>query len=487
MTFLTAQSKVSVATVGSVILFSSPCAPLFGQSSSQPSALERQQRESTIPTEAASPSPISPPGKDPWTTWLDGNGVLGNWGGERERLVNDGVTFFGSYEADMAANVSGGKSLGQAYADNFDFGLRFDMQKLVGWDGAKIVVSGINRDGQNLTADHVGNFYPVQQVYGRETLLLYALYLDQSFMQDRLAWKIGRFSLSDDFATSPIYGLYMNNGIDGNPKSMLVSTAFPVYPASVWGTRLRYSPSKEFTFRAGVVQANPDVYEPYTRDDFGIYANNGATFVQQMEWDPVLFKHHETGEENSDSKAIANESGADATPGLPGHYWFGSYYSTLRTPEFTITGPASTIVQSSATSTYGFYWHADQMVYRAQPGTEKGLTVWADFVLQPQQEAQLIPYQFTGGAFYRGLIPTRDDDSVVVGITDGFFSDNRALTSQNIGVSTLGSEKVFECSYRAQITKFTYFQPNVQWIVDPNGANQIPNAVVLGMRVGITF
>ena len=72
----------------------------------------------------------------------------------------------------MAANVSGGKSLGQAYADNFDFGLRFDMQKLVGWDGAKIVVSGINRDGQNLTADHVGNFYPVQQVYGRETLLL---------------------------------------------------------------------------------------------------------------------------------------------------------------------------------------------------------------------------------------------------------------------------------------------------------------------------
>jgi len=487
MTYLKARSKVSVVAVGSAIIFSSTSADVYGQLSSQPSPLERQQRESTIPTEAAPPLPISRPGEDPWSTWLDGDGIFGNWGDERDRLVKDGVTFFGSYEADMTDNVQGGKSSGQAYADNFDFGLRFDMQKLVGWDGAQIVVSGINRDGQNLSANHIGNFYPVQQVYGRETLLLYALYLDQSFMDDRLAWKIGRFSLSDDFATSPIYGLYMNNGIDGNPKSMLVSTAFPVYPASVWGTRLRYSPSKELTFRVGVFQADPDAYEPNTRDDFGIYPNNGATFVQQMEWDPVFLKHHEVGEEDSDVKAMANEAGTDAPSGLPGHYWFGSYYSTLRTPEFTITGPASTIAQSSATSTYGLYWHADQMVYQAQPGTEKGLTLWADFVLQPQQNAELIPFQFTGGAFYRGLIPTRDADSLIFGAIDGVFSDYRALTSEDIGVVNPGSEKVFEFSYRAQVTKFTYIQPNVQWIVDPNGANQIKNAVVFGMRVGITF
>lgn len=459
--------------------------PAQSLSQGKPTPVERQQRESTNPTEAA-PTP-APAYTDPWMKWFQGDSLLDDWSGARSQLVKEGVTFFGSYEADMAASVQGGRSLGQAYADNLDYGMRFDMQKLVGWNGAKIVISGIDRNGQNLSATHIGNFYPVQQVYGGQTIFLYALYLDQSFMHDQLSWKIGRFAMTDDFVTSPIFGLYMNNGIDGNPKSLFATDAFSSYPGTVWGTRLRYDPSKEVNVKLGVYQADNRIYEPNKHGvDFGIRGYDGVTVAGQVEWDPVWFQKPDT---DSSSEAIADKGGKPKIDGLAGHYWFGSYFSTLAVAEYnnSTNGSGPTLIPSNSSDVYGFYWHTDQMVYQAEPGTEKGLTLWADFILEPEENTILIPYHIEGGLFYRGLIPTRGDDSIIFGAIDGIFSKNQALTYETLGVANAGSEKIFEFSYRAQLTKFTYVQPTAQWIINPSGTAEIPNAVVLGLRLGITF
>ncbi len=40
--------------------------------------------------------------------------------------------------------------------------------------------------------------------------------LEQKLLDDKISIKAGRFATGDDFASSPIYWLYMNNGIDGN-------------------------------------------------------------------------------------------------------------------------------------------------------------------------------------------------------------------------------------------------------------------------------
>lgn len=471
------------------LLFARP-GVLPGQSlsDSKPARPERQQRESTIPNEAAPTTPTTPPNQDFLTQWFEGDALLGNWGGERDELIKEGVTFFGSYEADMADNVQGGRSSGQAYADNINFGLRFDMQKLAGWDGAKIVVNGLDRNGQNLSANHIGNFFPVQQVYGGQTLFLYGLFLDQSFLDDQLSWKAGRFAMTDDFATSPIYGLYMNNGIDGNPKSLLVTDAFSAYPGSSWATRLRYDPSRELTLKVGASQADNRIYEPNKHGvDFGIRGYDGVTFLGEVDWSPVFFEDRSAAETTAAAPVHRDEE--PPVNGLAGHYWFGGYYSTLALPEFTnsTTGSGPTIVHTDANESYGFYWHADQMVYQARPNTKEGLTLWIDFMLEPNQSTQLLPYEINGGATYRGLIPARPDDVFIFGAMDGIFNRNHALTAETLGVVDAGSEQVYEFAYQVQMTKFFYVQPDVQWVVHPSGTDAIEDAVVLGLRLGITF
>ena len=49
------------------------------------------------------------------------------------------------------------------------------------------------------------------------------------------------------------------------------------------------------------------------------------------------------------------------------------------------------------------------------------------------------------------------------------------------------SEKVLEVGHRFQVTKWSYIQPDLQYVIDPGGTGDIPNAVVIGAQMGVTF
>ena len=141
------------------------------------------------------------------------------------------MNIFANYTNNIAGNPrEGGKSAGFTYCDNIAFGLELDLEKIIGWKGSHLTVSGLNRDGSNLSEKNIGNQFTVQQVFGGSAVMFYALYLDQKLSEDKISIKIGRFATGDDFASSPIYWLYMNNGIDGNPQALPVNTQFSAYP-----------------------------------------------------------------------------------------------------------------------------------------------------------------------------------------------------------------------------------------------------------------
>ena len=50
-----------------------------------------------------------------------------------------------------------------------------------------------------------------------------------------------------------------------------------------------------------------------------------------------------------------------------------------------------------------------------------------------------------------------------------------------------GWEAVLEVGYRIQLPGTAFFQPNLQWILQPGGGGGIPNALVLGAQMGVSF
>jgi len=428
--------------------------------------------------------------------WWDGDAASGDWWGVRTWLADDmGIEFSLNYTMNLAGNPSGGLRQGVTYTDNVGFGVRLDLEKLTGWQGAALTVSGLNRSGTSLSQEYLGNQFTVQQVFGGQTIMFYGLYLTQKFWDDKAELKAGRFATGDDFASSPVYWLYMNNGIDGNPQALPVNAQFSAFPWAVWATRLRLDPSPDWNAQFGVYQVSDRTFNrEYHGLNMSIKPDDGIMLISQLGWTPEFFKRPVTsaaqqgGNKNvtqpSDGRVLFGEeknpvpTTADRR-GLPGHYWFGAYYSSWSYPQFDSS--------SDAPNAYGFYWHADQMVYQTAPGSDQGLTLWTAFVLSPQQNTAKLPFQWNAGTFYRGLLPGRERDTTMFGLAYGNFSNDYGRSGEAYEGGRTSYEMALEWGYRVQFNQFFYAQPNIQYIVRPGGTGSIPNAFVLGAQIGVNF
>lgn len=428
--------------------------------------------------------------------WWEGDAATGDWWGARNWLDKEkGVEFSATYVTDLAGNPTGGLGQGFTYTDNIAFGTKLDLEKLVGWRGAEFTIAATDRNGTSLSQDYIGNQFTVQQVFGGQTIILTDLHLVQKFWDERAQIKAGRFSAGDDFASSPLYWLFMNNGIDGNPQALPVNASFSAYPWASWAARLRVDPSPEWNAQIGLYQVSNKTFNRELHGvNFSFERNDGVMMLGQIGWTPELFKRPVTrGAANAASAEAATPArdgrvtfsgGEEDAPvremrGLPGHYWFGGYYSSWSYPQF---GSAWT-----AANAYGFYWHADQTVYQEAPGSSQGLTLWTAFVLSPQENIAKLPFQWNGGVAYQGLLPRRDNDTVMFGLAYAEFSDEYGAAGDAYLGEPVGYELALEWGYRVQFTRFLYAQPNVQYIVQPGGTGSIPDALVLGLQIGVSF
>jgi porin len=429
---------------------------------------------SLVVADPADPVNIPPTPKSGSGEWSKGDYLTGNWGGLRDRLESDGLHFFGFYTMDPAGNVSGGKRQGATYVDDWYFGATFDLDKLIGWTGGKFTVSGINRDGPSLTNDYIGSQFNAQQCYGGQNVFLYGVFLEQKLLDDKVILKLGRFSSSDDFNASPLYGYSMNNAINGDIRAVLFDTQFSAYPFSTWAASLRVNPTPQTYAQLGVFQNSDRLFSPSLNGvNWDIRDEDGVFIIGQVGWTPEFCK--QVVQSATDGKTGREPE----LKGLPGHYWVGGSVSTWEYPQF------GTVVK--ATDSYGFYVHADQMVYQETPGSDQGLTAFSTYCLYPQQNISIMPWQVTLGLNYKGLFPGRDDDHTMLHVSYGEFSSDYADTVEAAGNGRPQYEMLVEMGHRFAVTKFAYFQPDIQWIINPSGTHRIENAVVIGAQIGVIF
>jgi len=413
--------------------------------------------------------------------WWRGDALTGDWWGTRNWMDKDtGIEFSGTYTTDLAGNPVGGMEQGFTYTDNIAFGAKLDLEKLVGWNGATFTIAATDRNGTSLSQNYIGNQFTVQQIFGGQTIILTGLHLTQRLLDDKMEIKVGRFSAGDDFASSPLYWLYMNNGIDGNPQALPVNASFSAYPWASWAARVRFEPSPDWNAMFGLYQVSNKTFNRYLHGvNLSFEPTDGVMFLGQVGWTPEFFrrsvKRVETEREENEELSEAEEN----THGLPGHYWFGAYYSTWEYAQFGST--------QSAANAYGFYWHADQKVYQEAPGSDQGLTLWTAFVLSPQENIAKIPFQWNCGVAYQGVVPQRDQDIAMFGLAYGSFSDDYGNAGNAYNGEPVSYEMALEWGYRIQFNRFLYAQPNIQYIVQPGGTGSIPDAFVLGMQIGVTF
>jgi carbohydrate-selective porin OprB len=435
--------------------------------------------------------------------WLNGKYATGSWFGARETLEDHGIVVDGKWRGTFYGLTGGGidatgrKNVARgAFDEEIVFGLKVDVAKLLKvetLEGLSLTGSVRYRDGYNPN-NFVGassTFQPSRYQSGVQWRLMpfYLTYVTPELfgVKDFLTISGGWQNPYDFFLDSPNSKLFTNSSI-GTSKGLGANIAWGSSYAA-WGGFVKVKPSDLYYAMAGLYEAVPEATA---------YSNHGLYFEGYAQ-DPQasgLFAVAETG--------LTPKIGPSK---LPGKYAFGSYYYGLENTSY---------FGENYDAKYGFYWQADQMLFREatlaestplgkgpsdgksfkevkEPATERaklseqGLYA-INLVTYTPKYNNVMPFFFYTGLVYKGLIPCRDQDQVGIAFAYGNYSYYKIVAQEDAGVNVRQTyEAVVEADYRVQLTKFAYVQPFWQYIIRPNGTGVAQNANVFGLHMGVNF
>jgi porin len=109
-------------------------------------------------------------------------------------------------------------------------------------------------------------------------------------------------------------------------------------------------------------------------------------------------------------------------------------------------------------------------------------------------DRNLVSFYVDGGVGLKGLVPGRADDTLTFGIAYAGISPDAAALDRDAGNLERDYEVVLEASYAVQIAPWWTLQPDLQYIIHPNGGQnpddptvRLDNALVAGVRSTIKF
>jgi porin len=412
---------------------------------------------------------------EPGTILLPPARLFGDWFGRLPAWQDNGFTPSLTWVTNLAGNPVGGSAQGFTECENLGLDLMFDLEKLQGIEDTYFHVSMNQRSGTSLTNDYIGNVFSSQQVFGGETFKLINFDVQRYFFDRQVDVRLGRIGAADDFLVSPYFWYFMGNGIDGSPAGIYKNApGMNSYPNDTWGARIRVATSGRSYAMFGVYNGDPNI-----RDN----AFHGCNFSLHG----PFFGIAEVGYQRN---GHADDEGKLGNYKLGGYYNGGSF-STFSPSQFA---PGAGGVSSTVSGNWGYYALFDQIIF--QPYGKKdprGMGIFASIAVAPDQSVNQMPFFCNGGTLIRGLVPNRPTDTLGFGIVYGKFSPDLQLAQQlaqviDPTIAVQEYELVFEWAYRIRMRDGAmFFQPDLQYIVNPGGGHQYDNALVIGAQAGVNF
>lgn len=411
----------------------------------------------------------------------------------REILADWGVQFNAIYIAEVIGNPSGGIRRGSIYTGRLDLGIDADLEKIVGWNGAKFHANMFQIHGQGLSRDYIGNLMLISGVESLPATRLYELWIEQSLFNGALMVRVGQQASDVEFIDSKYDDVFANSalGWPGITGINLLSGG-PSPPLAVPGVRVKAQLADNITAYAAIFDG--DAAPPNRLVDPQIANPHGVLFrVNDPPWIIGQLKY-------------GFELGQAKLPGtLTGGAWkhLGEFndmrYATGGSLLADPAGSGEPLKRRGNQGVFGVY---EQMLSRAAPGSNKGVGFFVRTSVSPS-DRNLISFYIDGGLQFTGFSEARANDKFGIALTYARISNAARSADRDVQIFTgtplpvRDYEAVFEMTYLAEMRTGWIVQPIFQYVfhpgggaVDPNDPSQtsrIKDAVVFGLRSTFSY
>ena len=391
--------------------------------------------------------------------------LTGDWGGERQKLIDKGVKLTGDYNSETFSNLHGGIKHGTRYSQQVRIGAQFDLSKILGTaDAGRVQITVNDRRGHSASEDLVGNRLPIQENAGGNYTRLSEFSYQRTLFSEDLTTKLGFLPMGNDFGGMPLLTNFVNAGFCAHPLTQSNGSGWTNYPTGHWGGELRYTVSPALTLQTAVFQVNPE-YNSRSSEAFSMTTKGTTGAIMPLE---AIFTNNAW---------------------LNGQYKVGWYYDTSNTRKIGSTQKAS--------NRTGAYVLVDQAIWRDEQDPESVLRAFGQ-AASSNAATSPMSHWYSVGLVKQKPFASRPKDSIAFAYGRAVFN-SRSRDVQEAAASSPeqadmiagldSGEQLLELNYGAQVTPWLLLRPDLQYIIEPGafyGASR-SNALVAGLQVKATF
>ena len=408
-------------------------------------------------------------------------------------LERQGVRLALTYIGETLGNVSGGPRRAAIYEGRVNAAIDVDFGKLARLPGLAFHANVFQIHGKGLSRDYLHNLMQASGVEARPSTRLYEAWLEQKFLNDKLAIRAGQLAAEGEFVQSKYAEVFVNSTYSW-PTSFAINlpSGGPSPPLAAVGARARAELTDNVTALAAIFNGDP--------------AGPGDD-------DPQVRNRHGTNFRTSDSRLLIGEvqyawNKDKGSGGLPGTAKLGGWHhnGTFDDPRFSANGasqadPAAAPDPARLRANHSVYSVLEQMIVRFDGEDDKrGVGVFGRVTTSPSSR-NLIDLYADGGVSVTGLVASRAKDKIGVGFAYARISGSaRDLDRDYTAFGTSprpvrNHEALVTLSYSAQLMNGLTLLPTFQYVIHPGGGyvleddvpRAVKNAAVLGLRVIAKF
>jgi len=417
------------------------------------------------------------------------DGVLGHWRTLQEQLTDYGVILETINTIDVLTPVSGGLRRNIATTGDLDLLLTIDVEKVLGLNESTFFVYGLGLYGEN-PSRNVGDVQAVSNIAAPSTWRLFEAWYQQNFFDERVSILMGFYDVTSEFDVIHSASELFLNASFGTGAEFAVSgrngpSTFPITSLAIRGQAILNS---AMAVRAVIADGVPG--DPNDPEGTEVILKSQDGIFWGTEFSYYTFSERKASGGQTDPMSTGrfrldfSRVGRAAPREYEGKYTLGVWGYTTEMADLSDLNSSGNPIRRDGT--YGLYGFVEQKVYHEKEDWDQGLIFFARAGVADPRVNRFSQF-YGGGLIYLGLIPGRPNDAIGFGAAAALNGRHFERAQQRKGIPTADAEVAFEGTYAIDFSPEILLQPNIQYVINPGANPSIPDALVLGIRLGLNF
>lgn len=411
--------------------------------------------------------------------WEERPGLLSEDEGWQHRLGTYGIALDLSYTGDFIANTRGGVARKNAYLGTLDATLAWDMATLLERDLGVLFVYALWNHGGSPSA-FVGDVQATDNIEAPDSVRLFEAWWQHTLMDDRASLLVGLYDVNSEFYAIDSAEIFLNGSFGMGGELGNTGRSGPsTFPVAGWGGRFKVEPVRGVELQVAAVEGAPGDPRRPTATSLDFEDDEGAFVIAEVSFD--RYASSADDEKQDVARPLQRRRLGRVWADRP--KWVrlavGSWMYTAKQPHVSrVDGLGDPI---RARGHPGLYVTVDYEADHLAIQHGVGMSLFAQLGFADGDVGQFAGYT-GGGVTFVGLLPWRDEDESGVAVAAAYNGDAFRDAARADGREPAVAEIAVEWTYRAVLARWFSLQGDVQYVVNPGGLRDRPDAVVAGLR-----